>query len=234
MIKRRVILGALFGTAALVLSGCNPFWKDYRYKMTVEVQTPQGVKSGYAVRQVSFHARPNGGDGAGARGEAIAVDIAPGKTLFALLTGANGDSDYASWIASWALDRKMSPNGANKDYDAGAFAELYPTAPKTESPIYFGALPMLVTFRDIRDPKSIARVDAANLTTMFGAGVTLKRITVQKTREPVTEGIEERFTWWGKLKSERLRLNGSNSVVISTNELSDNIGTGAFSTMAKK
>ena len=204
MMGRRGVLGALLGSAALVLSGCNPFWNGYRYKMTVEVQTPQGVKSGYTVRQVSFYARPNGGDRAMVKGEAVAVDVAQGKTLFVLLTGADGDVDYASWIASWALDRKLSPGGANKAYDAGDFAELYPTAPRTESPIYFGALPMLVMFDDIRDPKSVMHVDPANLAARFGSGVKLKRVTVEKTYAGVTTGIGERLGWLGKFPEPRL------------------------------
>ena len=230
MMGRRRALGLIAGGAAVTLSGCNLFGSGNRYKMTVEVETPSGVKTGYAVREVTTYARVNGGDAMQVRGEAVAVDVAPGKTLFAVLSGEKGDVDYAAGIAKFALDSELSPGGANTDYDAGDFAELYPTYPKTESPIRFGALPMLVMFANIRDPKSVVKVDPGDLAAHFGPGVKLKRITIEKTYAGVTGGIGERFSWWQKYKLERRRLNGSNSVAISTNEISDNMGTGAFST----
>jgi hypothetical protein len=233
MMARRNMLGLLFGSAVL-LFGCNPLGGGNRYKMTVEVETPSGVKSGYAVREWSTYPRPNGGDGLSVRGEAVAVDIAPGKTLFALLTGADGDVGYAASIAKFALESELSPGGGNINYAPGDFAELYPTYPKTESPIRFSPVPLLVTFKEMRDSKSVVKVEPANLPGAFGPGVRLKRITIKKTREDVTMGIGGRFIWWKKLKSERRRLNGSNSVAVSTNELSDNLGTGDFSTEVGK
>lgn len=197
---RRNMLG-LLTVAAVLLSGCNPFGGGYRYKMTVEVETPSGVKSGYAVREWSTYPRPNGGDGMSVRGEAVAVDIAPGKTLFALLTGADGDVGYAASIAKFALESKLSPGGGNINYAPGDFAELYPTYPKTESPIRFGAVPMLVTFADMTDPKSVVKVEPADLAATFGPGVRLKRITIEKTREGVTERIGEMLEWLNKMES---------------------------------
>src|SRR5687767_14049302 len=72
----------------------------YRYKMTVEVETPQGVKSGYAVREIAIRTVPpipmHGEDrgGVGVTGQAVAVDFASGKTLFALLADADGSYEF--------------------------------------------------------------------------------------------------------------------------------------------
>ena len=57
------------------------------------------------------------------------------------------------------------------------------------------AYPMLVAFGDEADPTSVARVDPDDLAASFGEGVTLKRITVALTNDPVTTGIEERLGW---------------------------------------
>jgi hypothetical protein len=54
---------------------------------------------------------------------------------------------------------------------------------------------MLVTFTDITDPKSVQRVDPANLAASFGPGVKLKRIVVETTSERVTTGIQKRLGW---------------------------------------
>ena len=54
---------------------------------------------------------------------------------------------------------------------------------------------MLVAFGDEADPTSVARVGPDDLAANFGEGVTLKRITVELTNDPVTTGIEERLGW---------------------------------------
>ena len=53
----------------------------------------------------------------------------------------------------------------------------------------------LVTFGSIADPASVVRVDPANLLASFGVGVMLKRISVEKTSDPVTVGIGNRLGW---------------------------------------
>ena len=55
MMGRRGSLMLLSGGLAAMLSGCGLFGvgSTYRYKMTVEVETPDGLKSGSAVREVS-------------------------------------------------------------------------------------------------------------------------------------------------------------------------------------
>jgi hypothetical protein len=70
-------------------------------------------------------------------------------------------------------------------------------------------LPLLVRFRDISDPKTVEKVDPANLAASFGAGVKLTRATIETVPSgywpfnlfgiggsPVTRGIEARLPWW--------------------------------------
>ncbi|MDP3550575.1 MAG: hypothetical protein Q8R81_09275, partial [Novosphingobium sp.] len=77
---------------ALSLAGCGNK-ETMRYKMTVEVETPEGLKTGFAVRELEFRDRSGFPLGESRpqiklRGEAVAVDLGGGRTLFALLTGA--------------------------------------------------------------------------------------------------------------------------------------------------
>ncbi|MCA9468988.1 MAG: hypothetical protein KC643_26590, partial [Nitrospira sp.] len=44
---------------------------------------------------------------------------------------------------------------------------------------------------DLTDPKTVQKVDPENLAATFGPGVELKRITLEITDEPVTEGKVE-------------------------------------------
>jgi hypothetical protein len=55
---------------------------------------------------------------------------------------------------------------------------------------------MLVTFADIADPTSVARVDPNDLATSFGEGVRLKAVTLEITRVEVTEGVVEGVLPW--------------------------------------
>ena len=93
-------------TAAIILSpvAC---WQikypsyTYRYKVTVEVDTPQGVKSGSSVVEVHTTQYPgwvilSGGNDVqdmNLKGEGTIVDIAEGKTLFVLLNGAPSEGN---------------------------------------------------------------------------------------------------------------------------------------------
>ena len=239
--NRRVTLQTLacaaLVTATWLLSGCGVFGRDdvYRFRVTVEVQTPQGVRTGSSVWQISPHveAHPMAGSGVqlAFRGEAVAVDLPDGQTLFALMTGADGNGEYAQRMPGNALFSPLAsdppgttPSGFRKS------AELYPNAIRTVGLVNSGdALPMLVQFRDIRDPMSVEKVDPTNLAGKFGPGVALKRIVIETTDDPVTTGIEKRLGWLSDFAMRKARLNGSTSVAISSNDLSDNLESGSFS-----
>lgn len=96
MMARRGVVGVL-ALAALGLARCGSA-NTFRYKLTVEVETPQGLRTGSAVRALKSH---EGGSfllGEGrpgvtmTGGEAVAVDVAPGQLLFALLTVNSGNT----------------------------------------------------------------------------------------------------------------------------------------------
>lgn len=199
MMTGRGVIGLLVGGVVMFLAGCGDR-NSLRYKMTMEVETPQGLRSGSAVRQV----RLSGGGfmfGEGRKlwrlqqGEAVAVDLPDNQTLFALLSGGDGDVDYAGQVPLRA--------GVN---DSDGVIELWPNAPATRGLKHTNPAPMLVKFDDIHDPKSVKWVDPADLAASFGVGVNLKRITIEKTNEPVTTGIEERLEWFADYRN--LQLNG--------------------------
>ncbi len=192
--RRAFLALAAIVPLALALGGCGSTEK-FRYKMIVEVETPQGVRSGYAVREIVLRRSPNvpmlGADrgSINVRGEAVAVDIAPGKTLFALLTGRHGDVDYAG-TGMMAIFRVMDRVPGRK----GGPHELWPNVPTIREPIT-NPLPMLVRFGDMADPTSVERVEPGALAAVFGPGVKLKRISVSATTEAVTTGIGKRARW---------------------------------------
>ncbi|MEL7319855.1 MAG: hypothetical protein AAFN04_14585, partial [Pseudomonadota bacterium] len=92
--------------AALLLGSCglaDDKAPDYRYRLTVEVDTPEGLKMGSSVIEVKQTLmRPGSsprsrGVSRKVRGEAVAVDLPGGKTLYALLRSDN-NVDWASHV----------------------------------------------------------------------------------------------------------------------------------------
>jgi hypothetical protein len=51
----------------------------------------------------------------------------------------------------------------------------------------------MIWFKDPQDPKSATWLDPDNFGKELGAGVSLKRVRVEVTKEPITRGIEKKL-----------------------------------------
>jgi len=178
---------------------------DHKYRLTVEVQTPDGEKSASGILSV----RPNrsyGGTGTGSsfpqtKGDALMIDLGGNKNLVALLAyGADGSNfDDSSFLPSrlvGAKDRRVS----FRDVKNFAGAPALPV-PEQQRPVF-------VTFADTADPKSARRVDPSDLEAVFGKGYRLRGLSLDIVAngfwpidfggalgEPVTRGIEQKLPW---------------------------------------
>jgi hypothetical protein len=237
MMARRGVLGLLAGAATFVLSGCGFFGgNSYRFKMTVEVDTPQGMKSGssvYAVMGTSTTDLATGGSSSftDVRGEALMVDLPDGKMLFALLRRANatGGNDNLAQLSMRALDPAY--NGAaieSAKRIASSDGITSPGAARAEDN------PLLVTFADINDPTSVTRVDPADLAASLGAGFRLKRIMVEVTDEDVTVGIQKKFPWWEKLKNRHLDGTSTVATDLTAQNIAARLSLDSFTTEVGK
>lgn len=216
MMRRRAAIGALtVGAATLLLGACGVvrIFPTYRYRLTVEVDTPEGLKAGSSVIEVRTSAMHlggiGGGAGANARGEAVTVDLGARGLLFALL-GSEVNEGWAAGIMPTFAKRPTSPTGNQDDEIAGQLENMLANKGLIVLPRYYPAdadvsgpppdkpqsdYPLLVRFGDIKDPKSVALVDPDDLAKSLGPGVKLRRITVQLTDDEVTMGIEKRLGW---------------------------------------
>lgn len=204
----RPIFSALLLAAALwLVSACGALGEDpapdYRYRLTVEVDTPDGVRSGSSVIEV----RQNMGRSAGGgfnrivmrrvRGEAVVVELPNGQSLFALLRS----EDSVEW-ASYVMPRlapKIEGEAWKERLDNVLLVEGKVELPE-QWPARFkidrlSGYPMLVTFANLDDPTTVARVDPKALDASFGEGVSLRRITVELTEDPVSARIDEILPW---------------------------------------
>jgi hypothetical protein len=201
---RRTITAMLASAPALALGGCSTRPRTIRYRLTLEVETPDGMRSGASVVELktTFQDGLLGGIASNSlisniRGEASVVDLGARGLLFCLLTGdpSRPGSVGAERVAGTAFPMPRPPQTRydSSAYLAGYFDDLNRRLPKTE--FAFELLPLLVRFRDIADPKSVERVDPDDLEKSFGPGVRLKRATIEITDDAVTTGIEKRLGW---------------------------------------
>src|SRR5205823_8909224 len=89
---------------ALALAGCERT-ESYRYKLTLAVNTPEGIKRGSSVVEVLFYevSFPERGTMHKLRGEALYLDLGPGaRPLIALLTSRLQPKDDKE--LRWTLD----------------------------------------------------------------------------------------------------------------------------------
>ena len=205
-------MGLLALGTGLLVSGCALISGEstYRFRMTVEVQTPQGLKSGSSVMEVSaakqvLMTSETHPISAGLKGEAVVVDL-PGGPIFALLT-IRGDSGPLLFnVVTGALNPLPTKTPSTEDYmrQTNELAAMSEGARTAELPR--DNWPMMIRFRDLNDPMSVERVDPAVI------GV--KRITLAVTKEPVTVGIVDRtlglnfFGEWGKIHQSEMKKAG--------------------------
>jgi len=219
--NRRVFLAAASIVGTSLLAGCgltSQRFPTYRYRLTVEVDTPEGLRTGSSVIEVhTVRAGENAvplprGVGVAAQGEAVAVDLPGGKTLFALLRSETS-MDWASWIMVWLT--KVPAHKDGQDQLGVRFDQMLADRDVLELPVHFArgfgsgpggtdARPLMVTFGNLADPKSVIKVQSDDLAASFGQGIQLRRLTVQLTDDPVTTGIEKRLKWLSKFPESSL------------------------------
>lgn len=181
------VINALVCGLSLMVAGCTKSEVKH-YRLTAIVETPQGERQGHSVIETVFTGvSPLGhalfGSQASAslewRGEAVAVDLPDGQTLFVLLRSAV-DPEWAAWVRADISNGEVRAVPRRKDNSYGEMIDNYP---------------LFVRFRDLRDPKSVEQVNPDDLATSFGAGYRLKALTFQNTDKAVTVGIEKRLGW---------------------------------------
>ncbi len=175
----------------------------HKYRLAVEVETPEGVKSASGVLAVHPDRGYSRSGSTLTKGDALVVDLGGGKNLVALLahigdTGLELDGmHYVALRAFIAAGPKTLFTDMNR---------ISGSAPVT------GALiPVLAAFTDINDPATMRAVKPDDLEATYGKGFRLRGVTAEAMPngfwpldfggvlgEPVTRGIEARLPWWSR------------------------------------
>ena len=206
MKKIFLIVGLLIlcGSVAAQAMGDLYVSGTWRYKMTVVVETPEGIKTGSAVREISNSTSsvkiidfPQAGNPARVKGEAVVVDLGERGRLFALIGDQSDEEFYQAFPVPGSAPATIEGIKYYNSLKIGSKATLDPT-------LYPG-YPTLVTFTDTKDLKSIEklmqwewidgkypiryRLKEDNFEKFFGEGVKLKEITLEIVNSPLTSVV---------------------------------------------
>lgn len=191
MTGMRIALLILLAAVLAALPGCGLFgFQDWTWhqKLTVVVETPRGEITASSVTVAEWEMPPKwfkigdsgGGGGAGTlKGEAVVLEVVPGRYLFVLLKG------YSPETAVFVLaDPPLSGYG-REEFRRGLDGLETSVEPR-ELPRE--AYPIFATIDDPTNPSTLKQIDADRLDTAFGAGVRLKSVLISVSDEPQTEG----------------------------------------------
>ena len=174
----------------------------HKYRLTVEVETPEGVKLASGVMAVHPDRSYSRGGHTRTRGDAVFVDLGGSKNLVALLAHLDksvelDDMNYLALRAYNAAGRKVSFNDMNRMTGA--------------VPVQGALIPVLVSFGDPGDPVTARAVQPDEVEAVLGKGIHLHGISAEVVPnglwpldfggplgEPVTRGIEAKLPWWNR------------------------------------
>jgi hypothetical protein len=196
-------LGPLALLAALVIGDQIRINRPgHKYRLTVEVETPEGIKSASGIMSVHPDRSYSRGGHTSTKGDALLVDFGGGKNLVALLAhlGKSIDLDATNYLALRAY------KAAGRNVSFNEMSRVTGAVPVT------GALiPVLVTFADPNDPATARTVLPDEVAGTLGNGFRLRGVSVEVVPnglwpldfggllgEPVTRGIETKLPWWNR------------------------------------
>jgi hypothetical protein len=188
--------------ALLPVAACSSE-EQWNQRLTVIIDTPAGEIRDSAVTQITKTDTTGGiffppearRVNSAVVGEAVVVEVTPGRWLFALLGGReDGKGEAASW-AYPAFIESAEPDKRKRSY-ARAMQIIRAQPLDTPAPLPMTDLPMLVTFDDVMRPETVRLVDPADLAATFGPGVRLRAVTLEVTEAAVTVGTVEGVVGW--------------------------------------
>jgi hypothetical protein len=226
--RRNLVLGSL----ALPLAGCDGSRRVVRYKLTLNAEVEGQSVSAFNVVELWEYDRnfPEKGVVLGKTGEAIVMELRPGRVLVALLSvvtqvpdsvrGGNWTRQRGNWgDLNSAFGHTPPRHQPNHEY----WKKL--TSFRGEREWSLDDLPDLVTFDNVNDPRTVKLVDPRNLEASFGPGVRLTRATIAivDNNTPLTKGIEKKLPWIVGLRGNYLFNYGSEEKGRKGNSLAERI-----------
>lgn len=164
---------------------------SYNYRMTVNIRTPTGVRSGSGVVsvRVTGHQFPHTGASPRNYGAAFPVDLGDGRKLYVIPSRVDDGTAASRFVpAAWPKSRKIK-DGMQMDFfeisKLISDSNFKLTLPTDLDPTF-------VIFRDIHNPATVIEVSRQNTTSTLGPCFQIEKVVVESTTEkPSREGIKD-------------------------------------------
>jgi hypothetical protein len=172
----------------------------HKYRLTMEVETPEGVKSGSSILAVTPDRGYSRKGHTTTSGDAIFLDLGGAKNLTALLAHLDKsvDLDAINYVALRAYaaagGRRVNFNDMNRVTGV--------------VPVKGALIPLLVSFGDPANPGTVRSVTPDDFEPVLGKGYRLRGVTAEVVPngfwpldfggalgDPVTRGIAARLPW---------------------------------------
>lgn len=237
-----IMLGVLAASACMAFPGYPSV--TLRYKMTIEVETPEGIKTGSAVREIKLQGQPELMSGRSVvaklvKGEAVVVDLGERGEVFAILD-AGGDSLWSFFQAF--------PSGCQGGDVSHCGIDYYSNLSAGRSAILARELyPNFVSFDDVNDPSSaryaLELVSCSelgknghgrclkkdNFREIWGNGVLLKSVQMTITQEAVSSVVIKYLPWLPEFRGRQLD-GGKFQYLYAKHPVANRLSVGSFST----
>lgn len=194
------LLGPLALLAALVIGDQIRINRPgHKYRLTIEVETPDGVRSAAGVLSVHPDRGYSRNGSTVTKGDAVLVDLGGGKNLLALLAH-RGDKGLELEEINFVALRAYNAAGHKTSFkDISRMTGAVPVTGRL--------MPVLATFADLADPKTMREAKPDELAAI-GTGFRLRGVSAEVLPngfwpldfggwlgEPVTRGIEAKLPW---------------------------------------
>lgn len=202
----------------------------YRFRITLNVDTPQGLKSGSSVMEVRTRRYPawttlgNNTGQSVLQGEAVLVDLGPGMdgrpryVIGLLALGQRGEDPNFYLLPGKAFEPLWTQNGVTQAVH-GTSWELPKLPPGTRAELHGDLIPTLVTFTDLNDANTARVIRPGNFSQTFGDGVLFRSAAIEIvpagtwpltllgiSGEPVTHAAEAKIPEIVRQLRERARV----------------------------
>lgn len=209
LIRIAVIWGLLYVSLLLLF---ELYWPrrevNYQLEITFEVDGKlmigEGVQQLVVVRQPQF--LTYGQMSWAAYGEAIAIDLDDRGTIYVLMASPTDKGVFTHSVSgdySLLLSDVFNLRQTHQNLGWAAYARAIGKTTGSRE-VSLNNLPLMVHFRDERDPSTVERVFPDRLEEALGSGVRFISARITITDDPVSTGIRDRLTWLSENRQKRL------------------------------
>lgn len=184
---------------------------SYRFKITLSVDSPDGLRSGSSVMEVRTRRYPawttlgNNSEQSSLTGEAVFVDLGqtsngkPRNVIALLALGPSGENVDFYLLPDSAFKPLWQQKVSSPDF-RGSSWELPKLPVGTTAQLTGNLVPTLLSFADLSDPSSAREMGPDDFPQVLGNGFRLRdaKIEIVSADEPITRGIERKLPWWDK------------------------------------